>query len=231
MASFFGISGDTSSFFSSFTETSGSSGSSSILGDYSMIRNGTYKKLLNKYYSEEEKNTKEAASETEEGKKSSKALAQTKSATTDLNKAAQALKTTDFSNKEESEKNVKAFVDKYNEVITQAADVTDESVLRKSLRMIKNTNVSKGLLSEVGIKVGADNKLTLDSETFKKADASTLKTMFTGTNSFADRIAGKASEISNLSNTAMNAGKKGSAYTNKGDYSSLDTNKLYNTLF
>ena len=53
------------------------------------------------------------------------------------------------------------------------------------------------MLSKIGISVGKGNKLELDEEKLKKADIHSLKTLFTGYNSFADRIYMKATSISN----------------------------------
>ena len=52
----------------------------------------------------------------------------------------------------------------------------------------------------------------LDEDTLKKADKSTLKSIFNGYNSFAGNVSRKASAISNASNGA------GSSYTSKGTY-------------
>ena len=52
----------------------------------------------------------------------------------------------------------------------------------------------------------------LDEDTLKKADKSTLKSIFNGYNSFAGNVSRKASAISNASKGA------GSSYTSKGTY-------------
>lgn len=235
MASYFGINGDTTSFFSGYFGTTGStdSSSSSALGDYAMIRSGAYKKLLNAYYG---KNTAtDSSSQTEDSEETKQVktdLTQTKSAATDLHKAANTLKNTDSSDKDRLLENVKSFINAYNETIDTADDVDTSSVLHKTLWMIGNTESSKNLLKEVGITVGADNKLTLSEDTFKEADASTLKTLFSGANSFADKISGKAADIANLSaNVLQSLSGSKSGYTSAGNYTSLNTSKLYDSLF
>ena len=46
--------------------------------------------------------------------------------------------------------------------------------------MTKITKSTESLLERAGISVGANNKLELDEDALKKADISTLKSIFTG---------------------------------------------------
>ena len=87
-------------------------------------------------------------------------------------------------------------------------------VLQNAAWMTQFTSKSEKLLNKVGITVGSGNKLELDEEKLKTADISTLKTLFTGYNSFADKIMTKGNAI------AMAAANAGGTYTNKGSYSS-----------
>ena len=49
------------------------------------------------------------------------------------------------------------------------------------------TDKTSHLLSKIGITIGKGNKLELDEDELKKADISSLKTIFTGYNSFAGK--------------------------------------------
>ena len=71
---------------------------------------------------------------------------------------------------------------------------------------------NENILSKIGITIGKGNKLELDEEVLKKADISTLKTLFTGYNSFADKISMKANSISNA------AARSSGTYKNNGTY-------------
>lgn len=234
MASYFGIgSTDNSSIFSSFNSTNTSSGGS-ILGNYAMIRSGAYKKLLNAYYNKTERSN--GASEKEdEASKASKtekiSLTETRTSAEELSKAAEALKTTDFSDKEKTAKNVKAFVDAYNTILDEADDVDTKSVLRKTVFMTGNTKTSSNLLGEVGITIGSDNKLKVDEDKLKEANPITLRTLFgSDRNSFASTIQSKANDIANLAKTAIKTlSDSGSAYNKKGKYEALDTSTLYDS--
>lgn len=75
------------------------------------------------------------------------------------------------------------------------------------------TNKNSSLLSKIGITIGKGNKLELDEEALKKADISSLKTVFTGYNSYASKVSQKAASIGNAANRAT------ATYTNNGTYS------------
>ncbi len=232
MASYFGISGDSTSFISNYFGTSSKdkASSNSEIGNYAMIRSGAYKKLLNAYY--DKKNTTASSTKAMEAEKQAKiGLNDTKTDATTLNKAATKLKNTDFSNSDTVAKNVQSFVDAYNNSIDTTSEVDTKSILRKTLWMIGDTKASSNLLKDVGITIGSDNKLSLNKETLKAADTATIKTLFSGTNSFADKVANKASDLVNLSNNALKASSTANIYTNSGDYSSINTSTLYDSLF
>lgn len=71
--------------------------------------------------------------------------------------------------------------------------------------------------ASVGITISKENKLELNEDALKKADISSLKIVFTGYNSFANKISQKATGISSAANRAA------ATYTSSGAYS--------NTLF
>ena len=53
-----------------------------------------------------------------------------------------------------------------------------KSILRAGASMVNVTEANRKSLSDIGISIGADNKLTIDEEKFKKADMSKVKAMF-----------------------------------------------------
>lgn len=230
MADFFGISGDFNSYFGT-SNTNKSSSGSSMLGDYNLIRSGAYKKLLKSYYGENKKTDSYGKTElTKEESAEKKKLLSTKDAASTLANSAAALKDADITDRDELAKKVQSFVDDYNSLIDDTSSVDAKSVLRKTLWMIGDTKSSANVLSEAGITIGKDNKLKIDADKLKNADSSVLKTLFQGRNSFVSKIADKAQQIENLSNSAVNSVKKGSSYTNKGDYDKVDTSTLYEDL-
>lgn len=212
---------DITSLFSGLS-TNNSTTSTFSLADYASIRNGSYGKLLKAYYNKQDEESK--ASETEAANKT---LVSIKTEADELKESVSALM-----NKKLYEKNgngeydwdkitaaVQKFVDDYNDVIDKTGSSDDKTVLRNAVWMTGGTKGNADLLSDLGITVGGDNKLTFDADTLKEAHMSTIKHMFTGTNSFAAQIMNRASKISGA--VEQTAGKTGSAYTSSGDYQKL----------
>ena len=112
-------------------------------------------------------------------------------------------------------------------VVEQAGNSETKNVLRNAAWMTEITGKAGNLLSKVGITVGKGNKLEFDEETLKKKttlanssiefdNISTLKSLFTGYGSFADKIAQKASAISSAAARTKGVDK---IYNKQGAYS------------
>ncbi len=213
-----------------FGTTSGTSQTSSFsLSDYASIKNGSYGKLVKSYYRNEENEKAAATSE-----KSSANLASVRSGADSLKSAADALsdpklwekkkiKTKNEETGEEEEKEdydwdaitkaVNSFADAYNSVIGSSGNSDSKDVLRNASWMVGDTEKTAKLLEKVGIEVGSDNKLTVNEDKLKEANVGTLKLLFTGHNSFADKVSAKASGISRA------AAKTAATYTKDGTWS------------
>lgn len=228
MATFFGITaagantlfGSTSGLYSNSTTTD------SPLSTYMSIRNGSYAKLVKSYYSEtgkdsEFKNSIRTATDT------TKTLASIESASDDLKEAADKL----FTNGKESVfakdsegnydtdkiyKAVKDFADAYNDVIEEAGNSNTTDILKRATSMVRDTDTYEKLLGKVGIEVGSDNKLTIDEESFKKADMTTAKSIFNGINSYAYSTSANAAYINY---TAEYQASKANTYNAFGSFS------------
>lgn len=215
------------------------------LTDYMGIKNGSYGKLLKAYYKkQDEEKTVESESE-------KKQLALLKSNADGLKNSVldlmdedlfekKTIKTKDEKTGEVTEKEdydwdaitkaVKAFADNYNSVMKEAGDSDDKSVLRNATWLLKGTEANSKLLGNVGITIGTDNTLKVDEEALKKADISTLKLLFQGVNSYADKVVRKADQIGKAA--LQGTGMSGSAYTNKADYENLlSSGTLYDEIF
>lgn len=207
------------------------SSSSFNLSDWASIKNGSYGKLLKAYYK------KQDAESTASGDTSQKLTLMSSEANA-LKKSADALNSDSLWEKKKVTKKdettgeettsedydwdaitkaVKAFAENYNDVIESASNSSTKSVLRNAAWMTSMTDKSSSLLSKAGITIGKGNKLSVDEEALKKADISTLKTLFTGFNSYANSVSKKAGSISNAANRA------GGTYTSSATYSSTVT--------
>jgi hypothetical protein len=238
--------------FNSYTTNSSSStdSTSSILRDYASIKNGSYKKLLKAYY----KKTKELSTvpSTSTSADSAKTIAGIQSTAVDLVNSADTLTakgskslfkqkeitTTDESGNKTTTtgydrdaiyKAVSSFVSDYNSMIEEGAKAESTSILKPTLSMTRLSTTNESLLKEIGITVGSNNKLTVNEDTFKKADISTIKTLFNGSNSYAANVSAKASKIKGA---AVLESLKANTYTDTANYSNnYSTGNIYNSLF
>ena len=111
-------------------------------------------------------------------------------------------------------KAVKSFVKDYNDVVEQAGNSDSKDVLRNAVWLTGMTGATGKTLSKIGITIGKGNKLELDEETLKKSDISTLKTLFSGYNSFADKVSVKANGIMNAAARSIGTYKSNGKYSN-----------------
>ena len=207
--------------------------SSNLLSDYASVKNGSYGKLMKAYYAKMDADNASLIGD------STQKLTLMRSNADSLKKFADALnnsslwekkkftKTNDETGEEiEVEdydwdaitKAVKSFVEDYNSVVEAASESDTKNVLRNAAWMTGITDKAQNLLSQVGITIGKGNKLELDEDALKKANITTLKSLFTGYGSFADKISQKAGSISNAAANAA-ASAKGATYTSSGNYS------------
>lgn len=248
MATYFGITSDyANSFFSGMmNKSSSSTGSTSgltFLSDYASIKNGSYKKLLNAYYAK----NKDASTTTVNGKEvdSKKTLAVLKTDAEALKESAEALykgdlfKETELKDEKTGEvtkgydynkiaEALESFAEDYNTMVEAGGDSKTSSVLSSTSGLTKMTAANAKLLGKVGITINTDNTLSVDKEQVKKADIADLKTMFSGSGSYAYQAATKASMIYNGANSAAVTAKM---YNSAGAYSYMTTGDLYNGLY
>ena len=216
------------------------------VSDYAMIKNGSYGRLMKSYYAKQDadklsqygdsaKTLTLMRSGADALQKSADALGdaslyEKKKFTRKDEKTGEEIEVEDY-DWDAITKAVKTFVDDYNFVVEQAGKSETKNVLRNAAWMTGITEKTGNLLSKVGITVGAGNKLEFDEEALKKKttlgkssieldNIPTLKSLFTGYGSFADKIAQKAQGISRAAaNAAAKASSAGSIYTKRGSYS------------
>lgn len=226
------------------TSNSGSSlGNLNFLSDYASIKNGSYGKLMKAYFSETasdevssiaKKSTAKTSSATSED--NTKTLAKVQNSSDALKESADALlakgEDSVFSEDEVTDKAYKAvsaFVEDYNAVLNAADDANSTSILNKTLGMVTATEANESLLSKVGITIGKDNSLSIDKDTFMKADAVTVNGLFNTTGGYAYRISAQSSLINFA---ADNEAAKANTYDFTGAYSNnYSAGNIFNSLF
>lgn len=93
-------------------------------------------------------------------------------------------------------KQAQAFVDSYNSMIDKVGNSDNQHVLQKGVLMVNTGKVYSSSLKRVGITLGADNKLSVNSD-LSKVKAVDIKTVF-GSQGFSDKVIQKAGQINNL---------------------------------
>ncbi len=193
------------------------------LSEYASIKNGSYVKLLKAYYAQQEEEEKSSAAAKEK-----ESLTPIKSGADDLEASASALtraslwekktvknadgtETTDY-DWDAITKALEDFAKDYNNVVKLAGDSNTKSVLRYASWMTGMTRSNDDLLASVGIKLEDNNTLTIDADKVKSSNIASLKSIFLGAGSIADRIAQKAGSIAN-------AATINGTYTKSGKYS------------
>lgn len=218
-------------------------GNLNFLSDYASIKNGSYGKLMKAYFNQTsgdeatslaKKSTEKLSNTT--SKDDTKTLAKVQESSDALKESADVLlakgKDAVFSKDEVTAKAynaVSAFVDDYNAVLKATDTVNSTSILNKAIGMVNVTTANEKLLSKVGITVGNDNSLTLDKETFMKADAATVSNLFQTTGGYAYRISAQSSLINFA---ADNEAAKANTYNFTGAYSNnYSAGNIFNSFF
>lgn len=236
---------DYSALFSSMSTSKNSLTSGFSLSDYATIKNGSYYKLMKAYYG------KDASSEVKSIAQKG-ASADTTPVNTSLQSSSESLKksaatlletgsksvfnkkeiTTKDENGVESTKTdydtdaissaVESFVKDYNSMLSAAKKSLNSSVISSASNMVTQTAKMENILSKVGVTVEDDNSLSVNSDTLKKADVSTIKSLFNGAGSFAYNVQAKASSIYQASSN--DASKASGTYSSAASYSSSYNN-------
>lgn len=234
---------DYSYLFSSLNTSSGSGSASnlSFLTDYAMIKNGSYAKLMKAYYSETGSSSSQVSSIVKKNstnsvsKDDTKTLANVESSTSALKESADKLLETGSKSvwaEEDMEKvyaAVSDLLDDYNSVLDTMDDVNSTSILSRAKNLTQNTAVNEKLLAKVGITINEDNSLSVDKETFLKADVATAKSLLSGNGSFAYRVSTYASF---MNYAAEQEADKAATYTFDGNYgSTYSSGSIFDSLF
>lgn len=124
---------------------------------------------------------------------------------------------------------VNTFVNEYNTLLKSASSSAAGNNTERALSNMKSlTDIYKNQLDKVGISVDANGKLSIDEETFKKADMIKVKGLFNGSSSYANSVGNYASTISGYASSDM---KFGSTYTSSGNYNPFESGINYNSFF
>ncbi|MCH5261364.1 MAG: hypothetical protein J1F42_00460 [Lachnospiraceae bacterium] len=184
--------------------STGSDASSTLLTDYASIKNGSYGKMMKSYYA---KVNEEESTSSGSNSKTKNTDAASASAARKFYESATAMSSLDYSedNIDELYDKVSEYVKNYNALMTAASKSENASVKAQADALNDYTYQNYKLFARLGITMNSDRTLSIDEDTFKKVDNKTgatniptLKTLFQGINSFADKSADRASKIYSL---------------------------------
>lgn len=184
------------------------SNTAKMYGDYSLIKSGSYKKLLKAYYTkntEGSKDTNASQSTSKKDKTVSTEFTKAKAEADSLKKAAEKLGSEDFWKTADTEKitgALKDFVKEYNDTVAAASKVNSKEVANNTQWMTSLSSTMTKSLNKIGLSVGIDSKLSLDEAALSKASTTSIKNLFNGEYSYGGQIANKAHSISTA--TVMN---------------------------
>lgn len=229
-----------SSLFSSLnrTTTTSSSGifSGIDLNTYNSIKSGGYSKLMKAYYAKQDDSTDSTTSDgttqsTAAQKTNATTVRDEASALVDASKDLQKTSLWSKETKTDSEgkttstydtdaiyKAVSGFVEDYNALVGGTGKSSDDAVLRSAANLVNYTKKNTDLLKSVGITIGSDNKLKIDEDTFKKADMTTVKSLFKGQGSFGMSVSTKAASIYSSAVSQLSKLATTNTYTADGTY-------------
>lgn len=204
-----------STLFGSYNAT----GMSSLLSDYSSIKNGSYGKLLKSYYNVKSGSsgksgsgsgsTSDVLSKILEEKKNPTVSKEVKEANstlsqgvTDVKSAISSLQTESTyedtnggsSAKDKVKSAVKNYVDNYNSMVNASKKSTNSGMTSSVAEMMKNTSASKSELENIGIMVNKDGTLSVNEKRLQATDLTEVKEVFSSENrnSYGSKIAGRA---------------------------------------
>lgn len=238
MAIYFGLNADTaSSLFSSFNRNlnSTTNQTSSLLGDYASIKNGSYKKLLTAYYamnSDSQTSSTDNSSTKEILNSNSEAWKEVASDVSSLKSSAGTLIKTEMTEEKRSdiEKEISTFVKSYNEVLDSSSDVSSSSLSKKTEWMTRITANHSDDLEKIGITVNEDKTLSLDSKALSAASLKDIESVFSESYSYAGQINSTANLMAQVASNGGNS-NTASLYTSSGTYNNLSASSMYNILF
>lgn len=244
-----------SSLFTNMNQTNNSNSNMNLysaFSEYSMVKSGVYKKLVKSYYEETGNkfiNSTSTNSDSETTSKEAKQYTEIKSATDSLSKSTTALvtqgtkslfkaketKNVDESTGEETtvkeydmkaiKEAVNSFIKEYNDTIDVASETDNQTILRNTLSMTKQTAVYESSLEKIGITINEDNSLSLNEETFNSADITSIKSLFNDSQSFAAKTLYQSNRIGQ---NAVKAATNTSIYSSTGNYSTSNYYSVYN---
>ncbi|MCH5273782.1 MAG: hypothetical protein J1E35_08920 [Lachnospiraceae bacterium] len=127
---------------------------------------------------------------------------------------------------------VKSFVSAYNDTLDKVGKVSSPAVQQKTKWMMDVAAQYKSQLSEFGIEMDDNGRLSLKEDVLRGRDMTDIQDFFEGSNSFVNKLARKASALAG--SAELQATKAASAYTSTGKTypaDSMNSGSIFDSLF
>lgn len=116
----------------------------------------------------------------------------------------------------------------YNELLKDTADSKNSNVIKQADYLKSLVNGNKSAFSRMGVTVNSDKSLSIDEEKFKEADMSTVKSLFSGTYSFGEKMTDRINQIYRYATQGDSL--NGQTYTSQGSYSAANVGSTLDTV-
>ncbi|MDE6602822.1 MAG: hypothetical protein K2K90_11840 [Lachnospiraceae bacterium] len=132
------------------------------------------------------------------------------------------------SNKDEVYKAFSAFVEDYNDLVNNTNKSANSNVVNQANYLKNIVSGNKSAFSRIGVTVNSDKTLSIDEKKFKDADMSSVKNLFTGAYSTAEKMTDRVNQIYRYATQGDSLSKK--TYDNNGGVNVPTTNSILDTI-
>ncbi|MCL2050714.1 MAG: hypothetical protein FWG91_03135 [Lachnospiraceae bacterium] len=231
----------------------GAAANLNFLSDYASIKNGSYGKLMSAYYGPDRDRVSGIANNSlSTSRDSSRQLRDIQNNAEALKKSADSLLSTG-SQSVFNETNITATDDKgvtttsrgfdtnaifkavstfandYNNLLDKGRESNASGIASRVNSLTSMTSLNRNLLGQVGIRLDGDGKMSVDEEAFKKANMSTVQSLFQGTGSYAFQVSAQASLIDF---TAANEAARSNTYNASGSFTNnFSSGNIFGSFF
>ncbi len=227
-------SSSTYDFLKGIANTKGSDGLQTLAKNVDLVRSKGYQKQMTDEYRKifsGETTSSSASSGTSSAKANEQALSK---AAKGLSSAASKLSggnSAFYGNSEDLLAGMKDFVSSYNNTIDSLKNSNSTLALQKGVSLVSNTAAYSKSLEKIGITVGSDNKLSLDEKIFAKANEGSVKSLFSGSYSYASKNAEKANYIDRVAQVQQQSTYNSLGKVNSDFLQNAMINTMYSKLF
>ena len=120
---------------------------------------------------------------------------------------------------------IKKFAESYNNTVTGLKKSDSANALTRGVSLVNISKAYSTTLRRVGLELGSDNTLTINEDKLSNASESDLKALFSGSYSYASKIADKSKYISNAAGVRAQF-----TYTAKGSINN-NSNNIFDSAF